>query len=429
MSTKSNKKLSTYSTIAAICYVIISLNKLIVIINTYKYLSDLGITNGIFLKFGNTGISFFTYLDLCISVVTAIALFLKSKKLLIIVFTICSLLDIYSIFTYFSFLKLLSTVFIDFSTLALIILTLKNNKLVKKMWYIPSLYRLLIFLLFFIKDYDFSAHAYFLIEEFVLDYSRILRLFFMGLWLKEHFVADVEQNNEYITFNHNAINTSLLDEKILVKSKSQKNKNALTLYISGLILICLSNVVSTLAFNYLKGTSDYGSKWKWCLIYFSFSEFFTKEFFNISCFYGYLFLIGIILTIIGVVIKFKTENCEVTITSQRFIGKLPHSNEIIVPLKEITNFNQTQYSGISISTRNKLYVFYCIENREEIIKALAFLCKNVQPSSLNNNQTPKVTFNRNMDDADKIKQLKQLLDAGVISQVEFDQKKKEILNL
>ena len=417
MSTKSNKKLSNYSTIAAICYVILVLVQLINIIYIFGCLP---ITPYI-------GFNFMFYDSLCLFVVTAIALFFKSKKILFIVYTIWSLLDIYSIFTNFSFLKLLSIVFIDFSILILIILTLKNNELVKKLWFIPGLYRLIIFLLFFIKNnYDFVST---IIINLVSAISIILGLLFIGLWLKEHFVADVEQNNEYMTFNPISVNPSLLDEKVLVKSKSQKNKNAFILSIAGPILICISDVVSILAFNYLKGTTDYGYKSEWRYIYYSFSEFFTEEFFNISCFYGYLSLVGIILTIIGVVIKFKTENCEVTITNQRFIGKLPHSNEIIIPLKEITNFNQTQYSGISISTRNKLYVFYCIENREEIIKALAFLCKNAQSSSLNNNQTPKVTFNRNMDDADKIKQLKQLLDTGVISQVEFDQKKKEILNL
>ena len=144
MSTKSNEKFNNYCTIAAICYVIRALVELIDIIHYY----------GCLIITPYIGFNFMFYRSLCLSVVTAIALFLKSKKILFIIYTIRSLRGIYSIFTNFSFLNLLSIVFTDFSILTLIILTLKNNELVKKLWYIPGLYRLIIFPLFFIDLID-----------------------------------------------------------------------------------------------------------------------------------------------------------------------------------------------------------------------------------------------------------------------------------
>lgn len=159
----------------------------------------------------------------------------------------------------------------------------------------------------------------------------------------------------------------------------------------------------------------------------SFIDFFFGEFFNFSCFYGYILIVGIIAAVVGIIMKTNTEKCEITVTNEAISGKLPHGKDVNIPLNHITAINRSSFNGISITSIGNVSNFHCIENQEEVMKAISFLLANPQQNTqpAQNGSAPAA----NGSEAEQLKRLKDLLDAGVLTQEEFDAKKKQVLGL
>ena len=153
----------------------------------------------------------------------------------------------------------------------------------------------------------------------------------------------------------------------------------------------------------------------------SFIDFFFGEFFNFSCFYGYILIVGIIAAVVGIIMKTNTEKCEITVTNEAISGKLPHGKDVNIPLNHITAINRSSFNGISITSIGSVNNFYCFENREEVINAISCLLTKLQQDNAQLAQSGSAT--------DRLERLKSLLDAGVLTQDEFDTKKRQILNL
>jgi predicted ABC-type sugar transport system permease subunit len=139
-------------------------------------------------------------------------------------------------------------------------------------------------------------------------------------------------------------------------------------------------------------------------------------------------ILGIVAIIIGLVMKINTEKCEITVTDNRIFGKLKGGADVDIPLNQITGIHACSFNGISVSSIGKVSNFYLMSNREEIMKGISYLLANgksqIAPT------TPTVhPASETMGDIAKIKQCKELLDTGVISQEEFEEKKKQILGL
>jgi hypothetical protein len=169
-----------------------------------------------------------------------------------------------------------------------------------------------------------------------------------------------------------------------------------------------------------------GGWYTWCVIYdFEFGEFFIGEFFNFECYYGYMIMLGVVALIVGIIMKTSTEKCEITVTNEAISGKLPHGKEVHIPLNQITAINRSSFNGVSITSIGNASNFHCIENREEVMKAISYLLANPQQNSAQPTQSASATGT----EAEQLKRLKDLLDSGVLTQEEFDAKKKQILGL
>lgn len=78
-----------------------------------------------------------------------------------------------------------------------------------------------------------------------------------------------------------------------------------------------------------------------------------------------------------------------------------------------------------ISSITGVSIFPCFKNRNDIIKVLTpLITKSQQTSSQTIN-----TINKNSNEIERLKDLKVLLDDGVITQEEFELMKNQILNL
>jgi hypothetical protein len=224
------------------------------------------------------------------------------------------------------------------------------------------------------------------------------------------------------------------NENIIIKGTPKKNKVALIVLLSGIAVAIISFIVASYYFNNVDGYEyfgfGYGGWYTYCVIYdFNFFDFYFSEFFG-SCIHGYMLIAGVIAIIVGLIMKFNTEKCEITVTNNRIFGKLAHGKEVNIPLNQVTGLHSCSFDGVSVASIGNVSDFHCIANHEEVMKAISYLLANPQGAGTSPVQVSNAsTSSSSNNEAEQLKRFKDLLDSGVITQEEFDAKKKEILGL
>ncbi len=227
-----------------------------------------------------------------------------------------------------------------------------------------------------------------------------------------------------------------MENNVVVKGKKMLNFIGLAILALGVILIIVSIFVGIYTWDngsvYESGYTviDYRvvhgyTRYYW-QTYDSFISFFIGEFLFEA--YSYIFLVGIVGVIVGLIIELITEKCEITVTTDGVEGKLSRGRPIEIPLNQITGIHKCAFWGVSVTAIAGTSKFYLIKNRDEILSTLAQMMASTNPASAQGaeNAAPQ---NNGSTDADSLKDLKDLLDSGVITQEEFDEKKKQILGI
>lgn len=111
---------------------------------------------------------------------------------------------------------------------------------------------------------------------------------------------------------------------------------------------------------------------------------------------------------------------ELVITDRRVYGRASFGRRVDLPLDSVTAIGMSFMKGIAVTTASGAVKFGCIKNRNEIYGVVSNLLMERQ----RNSGIPVAHSS-----ADELKKYKELLDTGVISQEEFDAKKKQLLNL
>lgn len=156
-----------------------------------------------------------------------------------------------------------------------------------------------------------------------------------------------------------------------MKTNSKSSKAPLIILSTGIVLIIISLIVASNEFNngegyYYNSYLGKGAVLYWSIIYDDvFGDFFKGEFFNFSCFYGYILIAGVILSVVGIILLVSESNAE---------------------------------KSISDGTKE------------------------------NHNQDLKEVFPNNSENlVNRLMECKKLFDSGVITQEEFDRMKKRIM--
>ena len=105
----------------------------------------------------------------------------------------------------------------------------------------------------------------------------------------------------------------------------------------------------------------------------------------------------------------------VTVTDKRVYGKTMFGVRVDIPLDSISSVGIGILDTIIVASSSGRLSFIGIKNREEIHRTITNLLQKRTKNSLHD------------DSIDNIIKLKTLLEQGVISQEEFDAKKKQIL--
>lgn len=117
---------------------------------------------------------------------------------------------------------------------------------------------------------------------------------------------------------------------------------------------------------------------------------------------------------------------EIVVTDKRVYGKTMFGKRVDLPLDSISAVGFSAFHGISVGTSSGRISFALIRNNKEIHKCINDLIIERQQKNI---KTSSTTIVQTSDEADQLKKYKDLLDSGVITQEEFDAKKKQLLGL
>ena len=118
---------------------------------------------------------------------------------------------------------------------------------------------------------------------------------------------------------------------------------------------------------------------------------------------------------------------EISVTDKRVFGRTLFGKRVDLPMDSVSAVGTSLLHGISVSTASGAIRFFCIKNNDEIHKAISDLLLVRQSKPKAEETTIKQEIPQS--NADELKKFKDLLDSGVITQEEFDAKKKQLLGL
>ncbi len=115
---------------------------------------------------------------------------------------------------------------------------------------------------------------------------------------------------------------------------------------------------------------------------------------------------------------------ELTVTNKRVYGKTSFGKRVDLPLDSISAVGTGWFKSISVSTSSGRITFFAVSNRNEFHKVISELLISRQDKNAVSNSNSQST-----NSADELKKYKELLDSGIITQEEFDAKKKKLLGV
>ena len=130
---------------------------------------------------------------------------------------------------------------------------------------------------------------------------------------------------------------------------------------------------------------------------------------------------------VGIFLLYKGwSKIELTVSDKRVYGCAAFGKRVDLPLDAISAVGTGAFNSIAITTASGAIKFAMMENCSEIHSAVSKLLVERQNKPA---VAAAVIQEASQSDADELKKYKDLLDSGVISQEEFDAKKKQLLGL
>lgn len=139
-----------------------------------------------------------------------------------------------------------------------------------------------------------------------------------------------------------------------------------------------------------------------------------------------LYPLIVVLAIVGFVIYKRWSKVQITVTDKRVYGFDAMGKRVDLPLDSITAVGTSMFSGLAVTTASGAIKFAMLKNRDELHEEISKLlvARQEKPAA-----SAAIRQEISQSNADELKKYKDLLDSGVISQEEFDAKKKQLLGL
>ena len=134
-----------------------------------------------------------------------------------------------------------------------------------------------------------------------------------------------------------------------------------------------------------------------------------------------------VFALIGGLIYLWLRSYELTVTDKRIYGKVAWGKRVDLPVDSVSATESLRFlNGVSVSTSSGRISFRALKNADAIYKAINDLL--IERQQEKSKSAPIIEAPKS-DEADQLKKYKELLDSGVITQEEFDAKKKQLLGL
>lgn len=140
----------------------------------------------------------------------------------------------------------------------------------------------------------------------------------------------------------------------------------------------------------------------------------------------FVWLIVPVFVLIAILLYKGWSKIELTVSDKRVYGCAAFGKRVDLPLDAISAVGTSAFNGIAITTASGAIKFSMMENCNEIHGAVSQLLVDRQSKTT---AMPAIKQEIPQSSADELKKYKDLLDGGVISQEEFDTKKKQLLGL
>lgn len=227
-----------------------------------------------------------------------------------------------------------------------------------------------------------------------------------------------------------------MEEKILIRSEKYNIVKGLKVFVVLCVIVTVIWGISDIF--YAMGWHADHEHSSYCYEYLNGSEYLdcvysrtTPFSYAFSNFFEYNFIYTLIPTgagiLISVLIYFWLHSYELTVTDKRIFGCVAFGKRVDLPVDSVSaTATITIFKGVSVSTSSGRISFLVVKNSDEIYTIINdLLIKRQQEKAA----TSTTVIAPASDEADQLKKYKDLLDSGVITQEEFDAKKKQLLGL
>lgn len=218
-----------------------------------------------------------------------------------------------------------------------------------------------------------------------------------------------------------------MEEKVLIESTLDKKKfkkwNIFWIIVNIILVITFFISRPICLYKYYRFSIDNGH-------YYSFLEYFFTHLFiwnyDFSTVTICILLGTLSVFLISLIIEWILFQYKMTITDKNVYGKTLFRSKVILPIHMISAYSVNKLlSSVTVTTASGSTSFLLIENWEEIGNVLSTLInKRQEDTSKQSMQSPQQQSN-----LDELKKLKELLDLGILTQEEYNEKKKQLLNL
>ena len=208
-----------------------------------------------------------------------------------------------------------------------------------------------------------------------------------------------------------------MEEKILIESVSgDKHKHTPKV----LTICCIISVIGMIMVAFVEGQNID-----------SFADFFefvcetlAFDWYDFgSTLAGIMMYLGVALFIIYLMALRFVKDSYLAVSSVGIVGTTMSGEKIKLSFGDIVQAEKSSFNGIIIKTKIRNFEFEFLKNRDEVNTVLNQLLMERRYASTSQEKAPAT------DNADELKKYKELLDDGVITQEEFDAKKKQLLGL
>lgn len=135
-----------------------------------------------------------------------------------------------------------------------------------------------------------------------------------------------------------------------------------------------------------------------------------------------------VISVALIVFYLFSAKTKIIVTDKRVYGKTAFGKQVDLILDNISLVEKSAFQGLAVVTSSSNVKFLGISNRDEIYETIKKILADGESKEVEVTE-PVTNVTQAQSSADELKKFKELLDSGIITQEEFDAKKKQLLGL